>query len=513
MASFRFVLAAIIAISQFHAERVSAAATGDFGEHPVGFRILEAFDTARNGFDTGLQNRGRPLHIFLWYPAIASGSQPATYGMYLEALHGAQRAAFAGIKPIPDGAKILAEHITELGGPKDASAVVDTLAARRVMARLNAKHAAGRFPLIIFPDYRAPATMSNLAERLASHGYVVASHATFAATDPEYRAGLEGVESVANDTLFTLNEVSKLACVDQARTGAIGLGIAASSQLTAIMRSARFSALVSLDGGIPTQFEDGILKRTPYFDLTSVSIPILAIMSFHETVKPELWSQYRYADRYLLRFPGVTEFEFHNFGAWTKEFPGIVGKSSGDAALGNDWAARYISAFFDAHLKLDQQALSFLRRSPADNGAAVQIAEHERKTGLARPPGFSVLKQIVERGGVEGLASLHADLKSKGDPAPVSQERFRDLANWLSTRDGDDYSRQMKLAHLRVDSFPNSARAHFALAQTAQQSGDAALAATEFKIAFNLLASDDDPALTDDLRKRIAAAANQTRKS
>ena len=57
--------------------------------------------------------------------------------------------------------------------------------------------------------------------------------------------------------------------------------------------------------------------------------------------------------------------------------------------------------------------------------------------------------------------------------------------------------------------FPESARAHFSLAQTLVQAQAPDLAIPHFREALRLLPSDTDPGLDADVRRRIEQVANE----
>ena len=151
------------------------------GRHSVGFRQLLLRDVSRPAVaaDDGSivdSGRGRQMQIAVWYPATGRATTPMRYGDYVDRL--AQELDF---RPITDTARRRAiEKFFEMpvgfGG--------DTAGLRRVLPRLLAIHAAatvnarpalGRFPVVLFPEYRAPASNSVMAEYLASHGFVVAT--------------------------------------------------------------------------------------------------------------------------------------------------------------------------------------------------------------------------------------------------------------------------------------------------------------------------------------------------
>ena len=151
------------------------------GHYAVGFRQLLLRDVTRPAVaaeDGGrvTSERGRQMQIAIWYPARPTTRRAMTYGEYIDRL--SQELDFG---TIDESKRRLAERKfielpAGLGG--DTAALRRALPRLRALptaARLDVAPATGRFPLVLFQEYRAPASNSILAEYLASHGYVVAS--------------------------------------------------------------------------------------------------------------------------------------------------------------------------------------------------------------------------------------------------------------------------------------------------------------------------------------------------
>jgi len=58
----------------------------------------------------------------------------------------------------------------------------------------------------------------------------------------------------------------------------------------------------------------GLRILSPFFDVSVVRAPMLAITAPHASVDPERLDLYRYATRHLVHFPTMGEFWFLNFG-------------------------------------------------------------------------------------------------------------------------------------------------------------------------------------------------------
>ncbi|MBA3768274.1 MAG: hypothetical protein H0W99_15115 [Acidobacteria bacterium] len=126
------------------------------------------------------------------------------------------------------------------------------------------------------------------------------------------------------------------------------------------------------------------------------------------------------------------------------------------------------------------------------------------KPGLKEPPTTRELKAILESDGIKKLVALYTERKAQ-DAQPFIQASFVEISDWLLAR--KQYGVAKELCGLFLDSYPNSARAHYALANVAEQSNDSALARNHFMEVLRLL--NDDPDLDYRTRKRLEQATGQ----
>jgi len=482
------------------------------GRYSVGFRQLLLRDVSRPALaaEDGARvttARGRQMQIAIWYPARPTTRRPMVYGDYVDRL--SQELDFGAI----DAAKRrvaeqkFMELPTGLGG--------DTAAVRNALPRLRgiltaahpeAPPATGRFPLVLFQEYRAPASNSILAEYLASHGYVVASPTLKGTYDAAPETSVRGIETHAADLRFVLAAVDSLPYVVPDRVAALGVGIAASGALALQMRTPAVRVLVSLEGGITTALELGLLALTPYYDVAGVRVPILAITAPHPSVDASRLDVFRYATRQLVHFPHMGEFWFLDYGMLDREVPGIIGTPPGDVAAGFQWGARWVRLFLDAYLRSDGAALDAITSGRSLPGAPDGLFTVARREALQPPPTVAELKQILGRGGAQALDAL-IDQRRRTDSQPIPNDYFGALSSWLgnSGRDRDGGTRHA-LALRRAALYPRSARARLALGLSAS-SRDSSLARSELTEALRLLADDSDPTLDAAARARIERQA------
>jgi hypothetical protein len=503
------ILAHLAATDAYGAPPGSPSLRGSLvpGPHAVGFKAIHTYDLSRPPIrdpetSTAAAAPGRAMQILVWYPARpempvggTSPAAPMTLGDY--AAHLSQEIDFSPLTPqrIALGRRKLESDLVDWGAdPRRLEAVLDTLLATRGEARAGASPAEARFPLVIYPAYRAPATNSILAEHLASHGFVVASTTTKGTSETELDVALTGIESMTLDLAFVLATMNREPNVDASRVGLIGSGISATACFALRMRNPAIDALVSLDGGVITPSEDRMIRATPYYDVAAVRIPILAIWAPHPDVDPRRLEVYRYSDRTVLGFPRMKEQYFQNKGALEGISPGLLGEPREGAREGSEWASRYVTRFLAAMLADDADSRVFLALSPEENGAPRGLAERSVAAKLPATPALVEAKEIVRAQGIERLFARLDEL-ARSDPHPFAEQKYVDLYGWLSWKRDEDWTRRRALSAHFVRAFPRSSRAHIRAGRVAQQLGDKASARRSYELARSLVDADPDPVL------------------
>ncbi len=235
----RLLLALWLVIAPLAAPHAMPAASplwGDLqpGKYAVGFKTLFAGDLARpvlpvpEGEDGEKGNaEGRQMLIGVWYPTnIRRGARMrlAEYAHLLE-----QELNFTPLNAArKEQARLkFIEAAVELGGlANELRAKLESLLTLETAAFRNAPPAAGRFPLVIFPD--APVKLSILCEYLASHGFVVAATSLKGTYEAELEFTVTGLETIAADLQFVINhvrawQVRARPIVDREKLALIGL--------------------------------------------------------------------------------------------------------------------------------------------------------------------------------------------------------------------------------------------------------------------------------------------------
>jgi hypothetical protein len=145
---------------------------------------------------------------------------------------------------------------------------------------------------VIYPEN--PNLNNILSEYLASYGYIVVSVSRHGTLDAEFEwQNVRGIETLVQDCQFALAAIKKEFKIKDDDVAVMGTGMNASGGLAWMMRNPLIDALVSLEGGILTGYEYGLIQKSPYFDIHSVDRSILGMHSPHESVDPKLIERYK----------------------------------------------------------------------------------------------------------------------------------------------------------------------------------------------------------------------------
>ncbi len=373
--------------------------------------------------------------------------------------------------------------------------LVKSLAAFPTMAHWNAIPADGQFPIIVFPS-QIP-NISIMAEFLASHGFVVIASTLQGTTETQFDVSARGLQTAARDILFLIAEAKNLPFTDKDSVGVMGLGIIASSALLASMQQPSIQAYISLEGGITTQFEDDLLKESPFFDIVEMTIPMMIIHAPHNAVKPEMINQYKYSDRQFLFFPKMKEFYFYNFGLFEKYQTDILGKAPGDTYNGFKWASYYVKNFFSAWLKNDDISKTLLGNNLEHNNVPDNLIELSFKSGLTAPPNLVKGKNLIRENGIIQFEKLYHQLK-QNDPIPFSLKTLLALYQWSSSQKNPQVIKEI-IGKMMVNDFPDTVTGHFILARIFGTKKELVTALKYYEKALELI--DVDPAFTSNPKK------------
>jgi hypothetical protein len=265
----------------------------DFGPYAVGVRAIRALDTTRTwpAANDPSGERGRPVHITLWYPAAGHERRPLSVEDYV-LLDWAGESEPGLIEAERDRALIAARRAFEEG--LDAPLTEQQWQKARAVpgaARLDAAPLVGRRALLLFETgfngrsyFHVP-----LVEILASNGYVVASLASFGRSETE-RLGfdLAGVRAQVGDLKVALRVLGARPEVDPARVALLAWSAGGVSQaLLRLETPAAFRAAVSLDSGTGYAYGADLLRQAGGYDPERLTVPFLQLDAGEASAVPK----------------------------------------------------------------------------------------------------------------------------------------------------------------------------------------------------------------------------------
>ena len=488
----------------------------NFGPHQVGYKTLFHYDNTKVGIPYSdwdgkltknhLPNLGRQYQINLWYPSVPGSGTAIRYEHYVH-LMGRQTNFGESEAQNAFARQTFLNHTNDLGGEgRFTFEALDTLLALEVPARLEGRFASGQFPVVVYPNGSSPAFQSITAEFLASHGYVVVG---FAAKG-RFSFGLEvsgiGLETGVDDLEFVLGIVSQLPVVNPDAIALMANAISSSVCAAAAARNQKIKALVSLEGGLPSAFEQQLLKQSVFYQPENVQLPILAIYSPHPAIDPVHLEYLVHAPRYCAHFPAMSEFAMLNFGLFDSFIPDMIGKHDAPTQRGYEMANELTLKFLDIHVKNEPGELfdpTFLA------GTKKVIDTTFTLQALPAPPSIAVLKDLFIRRGFEPVDSTYKALKKAGNPRPFSTSFYAAYRNWLAWKKDPDYSARLKLYQLGLDSYPESAVMNYNLGYYWQQTEKLDRARFHFARAISLLETQNGQELNPAERDRIRRNAEE----
>ncbi|MFC9704950.1 alpha/beta hydrolase family protein [Streptomyces sp. NPDC056943] len=313
------------------------------GAHPVGLTTVRLEDEGRA--DPWVPSEDRQLMVSLWYPAAKPSDTPAPY------MTAAESGAYAAS--------------TGLGLPPDLFSTVTTHAT----ADAEPVRRRGGLPLVVLsPGFGMPrATLSGLAEELASRGYVVAgighNYEAHGTSFPDGRTtscvacentDFPRVGAVrAEDVSFVLDELTGDhlgrrtagrvgALVDEDRVAMVGHSAGGFSTIPAMLRDDRIAAGVNMDGNF--RFPNDAPLDRPVLMLGKPS----HVPGGQDPTWDETWHELTGWKRWL-SVDGTDHLSFTDLAPFAQQLGRPLQDLDGDRV---DAVTRaYVVAFVDTHLR------------------------------------------------------------------------------------------------------------------------------------------------------------------
>jgi tetratricopeptide (TPR) repeat protein len=405
------------------------------GPYGVGLKVVEQYDHSRvfrSATDAlgkpYVGERDRPLQTLIWYPAVAGAAKHMTVKDYVDLLP----------------SEIDFEHPQIWDNWKDYVAAVQPTYVQSMMSVRDAKANSGHFPVIVYaPSLNAMSwENADLCEYLASHGYVVIATPEFGAhTRAMAVDNLDGVEAEVADIEFLIAYARTLPDTDMSKIAVAAYSWGGMANLFAAAKDSRILAMAELDSSL--RYFPGQVKQAGYVHPEQMTIPmlylshgeqsqeVLATRNTPAQIGPSVLNEWTHGDLIYVNMMGLIHGEFSSMfqrsEAFWKGYPTnparVADYTRADGIIGYSFIARYVLAFFDSYLKGDVLGTTFLKNTPAENGAPPHfIAVNFRKAkGVA--PSLESLKVEAGKQGFDHLDTIYAAMK-RGTPdfKPVATE-------------------------------------------------------------------------------------------
>lgn len=353
------------------------------GVHGVGVRYVKQYDRTRSftpqrgvlaNVFSKVENRGRPVQTVIWYPS-EKGGQSIKFDEYLQ-LVGWETDFERSPKEQTRTVNAWLDMVTD--GKRNGQ--VESERRKVMWAVRDAVPKAGKFPVVIYAPSVNNTAFENadIAEFLASHGYIVIAAPAVGLTGRSIKLDLLHAELQAADIRFLIDYARTLPQADMTRVAAAGFSWGGLSNILAATQDGRIKALVCIDGAV--RYHNRIVEQAKYAVPEQLKTPLLflaqgpASMETNIRIKEDMSGSFIKrminADVYLFT---MYPMEHQHFGsayirlddpAEYKEY------SAEEVSSAYSLGARYILNFLNGYLKGDLSGRAYLANRPTTNGAA-----------------------------------------------------------------------------------------------------------------------------------------------
>jgi len=346
------------------------------GQYQVGLKVVDQYDrtrpypaAAKNSLKPASDGDARPMQTLIWYPAMQNVAKPMTVGDYV----GLADTEIHFNAPDEKGNKwrsrLKTSFDTQMWAVRDAAA------------------AKGRYPVLIYAPSDSSISWENadLCEYLASHGYLVLASPSMGVSTRDMTDDLNGINAQAHDISFLVTYAGSLPDADSSRVAVVSWSYGGIASLFAAARDPRIHALISMDGSM--RYYPGLVQQAGDVHPERMTIPLMFFtqgdLSLEALAMDDAPAADRIGPNVLNAWTGGDLFTVHMLGMSHAEFSSMFQRRKDaqhfaedqvadydrmDTNTGYAWVALYTLNFLDAHLKHNSPAVTFLARTPAENG-------------------------------------------------------------------------------------------------------------------------------------------------
>ncbi|HEX5154583.1 MAG TPA: hypothetical protein VFW07_24220 [Parafilimonas sp.] len=448
------------------------------GKYTVGFKIFTLTDESRVDRPEynylGEKNEGdrrKKITIHLWYPAKPNtGKQTVSYRDYCYNNLLTHTSDILG-KNQQEVAINSKRRSVENWFGKTTDEAWNKLIQTSMLAKADAEPLPEKFPLLIGALRDLSTSVTN--EMLASNGYVVAM-----IKDNNVTAGFaESALQEIPDMQFSIVQLEKQGSVDADKIGTFGFSGSGFSQVLFSMYDYRIKAVADIESGIYMDQLYQNFSASDYYHPNKLRAPFLHIfsrdLSKQEKFIDDFESKTKFATRYrlILNQPALHHWDFATEGFTASIFLNNREEQSNNIRQSFEIASVYLLNFFNAVLKDDVQAKTFLASKPTLPNTQPSLWDITTYAASKPAPGKDDFDYIVRTKGFDKAIEIVKNT-IKNDTLTDLYTSFvfnRVGYNFLNEK---KYKEAISIFKLNTELHPNDANLFDSLAEAYEMSGD-----------------------------------------
>jgi hypothetical protein len=450
------------------------------GKYSVGFKLFTITDESRVAipeFDyLGNKYKGdrsRKITVQLWYPAQANtGTRAVKYADY--SCHHLLKATNE-----PITSEMLSQQMNQWRISIERQGKIldekwNELLIMPMLAKEDAKPANGEFPLLI--GLMRPFTLAITNEFLASHGYTVAM---IRKEEPGDNYWAKNAINEIPDIQFVINYLAKERKFNRDNIGTFGFSGAGFVPVLFAMHDNRIKALADVESlmyfGRDNMFQG--FSASDYYKPQNLKIPFLHIFSQRsapmETHLDEFESKTKFSTRYrlLLNQPEFNHGDFTIQAYPTSFILKTRGANNENIRKSFELFNIYLLNFFNAALKSDPQAKSFLNQKPILPQIPSSLWNIQKYEAVKPAPSSAEFENIIKLKGIEEAIVIFKSTLKNDSSTNLAQGA---VMNGIGYRflSGKKYKEAISIFKLNVELHPEDVNLFDSLSEAYETVGD-----------------------------------------
>jgi tetratricopeptide (TPR) repeat protein len=469
------------------------------GQHSVGYQVFNKYDYGRNvrprtNFE-GKKIEGEravPIQLSMWYPAEASSDEKMQLKAYVYLT--LEKNDFI---PLTDEQKSKSVDVLKFPakfgpGIELSDEQIRSAYGQPMKAVRDARMKNGSFPVIVVASDGGPSNNAALFEHLASIGYIVFFTPGISRDGTrQVNAPQRVLADRINNIEYVLSFARTIPSADLGRLGVIGVNFDGMTALLYQMKSGNASAVVSIDGWEGKVGTEATLKESIYYDPVNFTVPYFVVLQDEKDPQPWLTpsqgilNALLYADRYYYVFKDMS----HAYLVADLYSLPMIPDANRKAYV---YLYTSIAKYFDAYVKGDAAAKSFINNVASDNGLPPGIVKTELKSaGLAPVPSAEELEMMIMAGEFDKVTQIAKNAVRTNPSLKLIDASALDLYNFRFTQRSQPES-ALKVRQLGIVTYPLSAQAWSALGDAQLNVNQKEEAAKSYRKALELIDADHD---------------------